>query len=67
MHAELVAAGMSRELAPCGTFDVSSRYEDGEVRKQIVQTRWVLTWKMVDGKKCVKARPVAEGAQAPDL
>ena len=30
-------------------------------------TRWVLTWKMVEGVKTVKARLVATGYQDPDL
>ena len=32
-------------------------------RRRFVQTRWVLSWKMVDGHKGVKARLVAEGYQ----
>ena len=35
--------------------------------KDIVDTRWVLTWKEVDGRKTVKARFVAKGYQDPDL
>ena len=37
------------------------------MQKQLVDTRWVLTWKMAEGKKCVKARLVAKGFQDPDL
>ena len=35
--------------------------------KQLVDTRWVLTWEMAEGKKCVKARIAAKGFQDPDL
>ena len=67
MHADLVTAGKSRGLAAWEKFDVFSPNKDGEVQKQIVQTRWVLTWKVADGKKCVKAHLVAKGFQDPDL
>ena len=66
-HADLVQAGKSRELAASENFDVIPSCEAGKARKQIVQTRWVLTWKMADGKKCVKARLVAKGFQGSDL
>ena len=35
--------------------------------KSSVDSRWVLTWKMVDGVKSAKARLVAKGFQDPDL
>ena len=38
-----------------------------QVHKQIAQTRRVLTWKMVDRKKCVEERLVAKGFKDPDL
>ena len=37
------------------------------MQKQIVQTRWVLTWEMLGGKQCVEARLVAKGFQDPGL
>ena len=67
MHADSVTAGKSRELEPWEKFDAFPPREAGKVQKQIVQTRWVLTWKMADGNKCVKARLVAKGFQDPDL
>ena len=36
-----------------------------QVSKKVSKTRWVLTWKMVDGKTCVKARLAAEGSKIP--
>ena len=38
-----------------------------EVGKEVVETRWVLTWKDLEGKRTVKARLVARGFQDPDL
>ena len=35
--------------------------------ESVVGARWVLTWKMVGGKKDVKAHLVAKGNQDPDL
>ena len=49
------------DLAAWGMFDAC------KVQKQIVQTRWVLTWEMAEGKKRVKASLVAKGFQDPDL
>ena len=38
-----------------------------DTHKAVVCTRWVLTWEMADGKKCVNAHPAAKGYQCPDL
>ena len=67
MRADLANEGKRRELAARDKFDVSSPLRACKVQTQIVQTRWVLTRKMVEGKKCVKARLVAEGFQHLDL
>ena len=58
VHANLATAGKQRELADWREFDVFSPHEACKAQKQIVQTRWVLTWKMVEGKKCVEAHLV---------
>ena len=39
----------------------------GAQSEEMVDTRWVLTWREVDGVKPVKAQLVAKGDQAPDL
>ena len=39
----------------------------GTQSKDLLDTRWVLTWKEVEGEKTVKARLVATGYQDPDL
>ena len=67
MHADLVKAGNQRKLTAWGECGVFSPREACQKQKQIIQTRWVLTWEMAEGKKCVKARLVAEGYQDPDL
>ena len=67
MHADLVKAGKQRELAAWGKLDVFPPRDACKVRKQIVQRRWLLTRKMAEGKKCVKARLVAKCFQGPDL
>ena len=67
LHADLAEGGKLREPESWEKFDVFSPREACEVRKQITQTRRVLTWGMADGKKCVIARLVAKGCQEPDL
>ena len=41
-------------------------FEACNVRKQIARTRWVLTGKTADGRRCVRARQVAKGLKDPD-
>ena len=64
---EMVQDGKERELNAWKQFNVFSSVDDGSVTKKIIDSRWVLTWKMVDGVKKVKARLVAKGFQDPDL
>ena len=66
-HAELVQQPKNRELDAWGKFDVYESRAIGNVSKQVVHTRWVLTWKMADGQKSVEARLAAKGYQDPDL
>ena len=51
MHADLANEGKRRELAAWDKFDVFSPLSGGKVRKQIVQTRWVITWEMAEAKE----------------
>ena len=67
IRADLVNAGKQRELAAWAKFDAFSPHEASRVQKQIVETRWVLTWETLGGKECVEARLVAKGYQDPDL
>ena len=56
-----VIAAKNRELDAWGKFQVFSPISSGKVSKDVVDTRWVLTWKDVEGKRTVKARLVARG------
>ena len=62
-----VKAAKGRELDAWSKFRVFSPCEPEKCNKSVVGTRWVLTWKVVDGVKTVKARLVAKGYQDPDL
>ena len=67
MYADQVREGELRELAAWEKFDVYARRNACNASREIAQIRWVLTWKTVDGEKCVKARLAARGFQDPDL
>ena len=65
--AEEVGAAKNRELDARCKFKVFSPVPWRNVAEGIVDTRWVLTWKLVEGRRAVKARLVARGYQDPDL
>ena len=67
MQAEPVWEGELRELAARGQFDVFARRNECPASKKAEKTRWVWTWKIVDGEKCVEARLLAEGFQDTDV
>ena len=67
MHADLARRAKERKLEAWGQFNVSSPEKMGTQSKDMVDTRWVLTWKEVDGVKTAKARLLARGYQDPDL
>ena len=48
-------------------FRVFGASKVGDISKSVVNTRWVLAWKMADGQKCVEARQAAEGFRDPNL
>ena len=50
-----------------GERKVYSPVRVGTQTKDVVDTRWVLSWKEVDGGETVKARLAAKGYQDPDL
>ena len=39
----------------------------GTQTRDVVDARWVLTWKVMEGQRTVKASLVAKGYQDPDL
>ena len=62
-----VLAADTRGLVARKQFKVFNPLEPGRCTKEVVGTRWVLTWKMVEGVKTVKARLAAKGYQDSDL
>ena len=60
-------AAKRRELDAWSKFQVYSPVLRENVAKDIADTRWVLTWKLVEGKRKVKVRLAARGFQDPDL
>ena len=54
--ARRISLGGQTYLAAWKIFDVFEKREVGNVSKQIARTRWVLTRKMVDGRKSAAAR-----------
>ena len=55
LHAGLVQEDKLQELAAWKKLDVYTKRHARNVSKEIAQTRWVLTWEAVDGKKSAKA------------
>ena len=67
MHADLVRGAKERELGAWKQFKVFSLVQMGAQIKDVVDTRWVLTWKEVEGKKTALACLVARGYQDPEI
>ena len=67
VHAKDVLAAKTRELDARTQFKVYSPMEPGQCTKEVAGTRWVLSWKMVEGVETVEARLAAKGYQDPDL
>ena len=63
LHRDLVRDAKERELSARKQFKVCSPIKGGALSKAIVDTRWVLTWEVVDGKKTGMARLAAKGCQ----
>ena len=62
-----VGAAKNRELGAWCKFQVFSPVLWKKGAKDIADTRWVLLWKSVEGRRAVKAQLVARGFQDPDL
>ena len=59
--AELERAAKIEEIDAWETLDAFDPRRDGEVSEKVAQTRWVITRKVVDGRRSVRARLVAKG------
>ena len=66
-HAALFRAAEDRETDARGKFDIFAPEKGGFPSKAAVDSRWVLTRKMVDRWKMVTARSIAKGFGKPDL
>ena len=62
-----VEAAKCRGLDAWCKFQVFSPVPQTKVTKDVVETRWVLTWKALEGKRTLKARLVSRGFKDPDL
>ena len=60
--ADLVYKAKAKELEAWEQFKVSPSEKKGAQSKELVDTRWALTWKEVGGVKTVKVRLVATGS-----
>ena len=56
LYAKDVLAAKTRELDAWKQFKVFNSLEPGRRTREVVGARWVITWKMVEGVKTVKAR-----------
>ena len=56
-----------RELSSWKQFKVPSSIKGGSHSKAIADTRWVLPWRVVNGKETAPTRLVAKGYQDPDV
>ena len=56
-----------RELRARKQFNVSPLIKGGNQSQAIAETPWVLTWKVLGGRKPAKAQLMAKGYQTPDL
>ena len=59
-HASEVATAKRGELATLFDLGCFRRFPH-RLARHVVDTRWVLKWKMKEGKKCIKARITMRG------
>ena len=65
-YASLVTVGQERKLAVWGEFDVVHLVAQARIEGASVNTRWVLTRKVIEGSSSAKACLVVQGFQDPD-
>ena len=64
---ELVVRAKKRELNGIMKHDAMKAVRKVECSTKPITSRWVLTWKMIDGKMNVKARLVINGFMDPQV
>ena len=67
LHADIARKAREKELEAWGQLKVFSPPKMGAQSEDIVDARWALTWKEVEGMITVEARFVAKGYQDPGL
>ena len=67
LHGDLESTAREREVGDWKRVDVFQPVEASALSRSFGDTRLVLIWEMVDGKKNVKARLISKGYQDPDL
>ena len=67
MRGALANKAKERELDAWKQSKIPSPVIAGAQTKEVVDTRWALTWKAAEGKETAMAHPVAKGYQDPDL
>ena len=63
MHEDLAREAEVEELDASRQSEVFDPINEGDISDAVASARWVLTWMMVDGKRCVKARVAAKVPQ----
>ena len=66
-YADLARGAKVKELGARQSFGVLEPSQEQDVLKKVVQTRWVLAWKMMEGAKIINVRSASKGYQGPDL
>ena len=66
MHVDSARDAKKQENNAWEQFKVLKPLKERSISKALVSTMWVITWKMADGKKSVRARLVAKGYLDPN-
>ena len=66
-HADPAREAKERKLVAWKQFKVLMPVKMDSQSKDVVDTRWALTWREAGGAKTVRARLVAKGYQDPEL
>ena len=59
--------GQRKELDAWKQFRALGPFKECDISKGVVSNRWVPSWKVAHGEKCVKVRLAAEARRGPDV